>query len=205
MTTTKRLAAGAAAPTPADGSRRRCIRAVPVLAGLLLAGAFLPASAQQSASFRLEEHVFNQGGRPDDGATASSASYRISLDSLGEAAVRRGLSSASFRMDASFVGAHPPPGEVRGVLFTDRTTLTWDPEPSVGVYDVYRDGLSALAGGGYGICWQEDLVGESAADPDAPAAGTGWFYLVTAENRLGEAGTKGRASDGAERLGDACP
>ncbi|MDQ7008223.1 MAG: hypothetical protein Q9Q40_13440 [Acidobacteriota bacterium] len=161
--------------------------------------------AQQSASYRLDEHVINLGGRPDDGVTASSASYRISLDSLGEAVVRAGLSSASFRMDGSFAGAYPPPGEVSGLRFTDDTTLVWDPEKSVGVYDVYRDALAAVSGGGYGTCWQEDLAGTTTTDPDVPGPGSGFFYLVTAENRLGEEGTKGSDSGGAPRGGSACP
>ncbi|MDQ7007231.1 MAG: hypothetical protein Q9Q40_08355 [Acidobacteriota bacterium] len=161
--------------------------------------------AQQSASYRLDEHVVNLGGRPDDGVTASSASFRISLDSLGEAVVRTGLSSSSFRMDGSFGSAYPPPEEVLGLRFTDSTTLAWNPEKSVGVYDVYRDPLAALSGGGYGTCWQQDLVGTTTTDPDVPGAGGGYFYLVTAENRLGEEGTKGRDSGGGPRDGAVCP
>ena len=161
--------------------------------------------AQQSASFRLDEHVVNLGGRPDDGVTASSASFRMSLDSLGEAAVRMGLSSSSFRMDGSFGSAYPPPGEVLGLRFSDTTTLVWDPEKSVGVYDVYRDALAALSGGGYGTCWQQDLVGTTTTDPDVPGSGGGYFYLVTAENRLGEEGTKGSDSGGGPRGGAVCP
>ncbi|RMF71809.1 MAG: hypothetical protein D6738_13060, partial [Acidobacteria bacterium] len=58
---------------------------------VLAAAAAGPATAQQSASYRMDEHVLNQGGRPAGGVTASSASYRVSLDSLGEALVRAGL------------------------------------------------------------------------------------------------------------------
>ncbi|MDQ7006720.1 MAG: hypothetical protein Q9Q40_05775 [Acidobacteriota bacterium] len=161
--------------------------------------------AQQSASYRLEEHVVNLGGRPDDGVTASSAGFRISLDSFGEAAVRAGLVSSSFRVDGSFAGAYPPPGEVPGLRLTDSTTLVWDAEKSVGVYNVYRDALAALSGGGYGTCWRQDLPEATTTDPDVPGSGGGFFYLVTAENRLDEEGTKGSDSGGAPRGGLACP
>lgn len=181
------------------------MRILIVVTALGLVGAGTSALAQQSASYRMDEHVLNQGGRPAGGVTASSASYRVSLDSLGEALVRAGLSSASYRMDGSFGSAYPPPGEVVGVRFADSETLTWDPEPSVGVYEVYRDGLAAIAGGGYGTCWQQDVAGESVTDSDPIAPGEGFFYLVTARNRLDEEGTKGRDSAGSERAGSACP
>ena len=35
--------------------------------------------------------------------------------------------------------------------------------------------------------------------------GEGYFYLVTAENRLDEEGTKGFSHDGPEREGTVCP
>ena len=178
-----------------------------ITAAIVLLAALVPgaAVAQQSASYRMDEHVLNQGGRPADGTTASSASFRISLDSLGEGLVRGGLASASYRMDGSFGSAYPPPGEVIGLRFADQQTLVWDPEPSVGAYDVYRDALSAISGGAYGTCWQQDLPSESATDTDPIAPGGGFFYLVTATNRLDEPGTKGSDSAGAERTGSACP
>jgi len=49
------------------------------------------------------------------------------------------------------------------------------------------------------------LAGENATDASIPAAATGYFYLVTAENRLAEEGTKGSNSTGGERLGNVCP
>ncbi|RMG43381.1 MAG: hypothetical protein D6718_12385, partial [Acidobacteria bacterium] len=140
-----------------------------------------------------------------DGVTASSASYRITLESVGEGLVGTGLSSASYRMDGSFAGAYPPPGEVRGLRFASRTELRWDPERSVGTYDVYRDAVSSLPGGQYGVCWQSGLADEKATDVEAPPPGTGRFYLVTARNRLQEEGPKGDRSDGSERGGSACP
>ncbi len=165
-----------------------------------------PAAAQQSASYELSEHVFNAGGHPRDGQVASSANYQVSLDSIGDAFMARGLSSAGYSMDVGFVPTYPPPGEVLGLRFpADDSTLAWDAEPSVGNYDLYRDLLSTLSGLGFGQCFQQDIVGTTASDADLPARGNGFFYLVTAENRIGEKGTKGNRSNGVERTGTVCP
>ena len=103
-----------------------------------------PAAAQQSASYELSEHVFNAGGHPRDGQVASSANYQVSLDSIGDAFMARGLSSAGYSMDVGFVTTYPPPGEVLGLRFpADDSTLAWDAEPSVGNYDLYRSVLPA--------------------------------------------------------------
>jgi hypothetical protein len=175
---------------------------VAVLAGVLAAGL---ASAQTSASYRLEEHVFNAGGHPEAGTILTSAGYRLTLDALGESLVGIGLGSGSYHMDGSFGAGYPPPDEVTGLRFTDTTTLVWDPEKSVGTYMLYRDWVSALSGMGYGQCQQQDLTDEIATDSDTPTPpGGGYFYLVTVENRLSEEGTKGW-HDGVEREGNACP
>ena len=156
------------------------------------------ATAQTSASYKLVESTFNNGGDPANGAFAASASYRIKLDAIGDAITMTGLSSASHGMDGGFVSAYPPPGEVRADRWTSKTTQSWDPEKSVGAYQVYRDLLSALPGS-FGACLQSSLPAETATDAAIPAAGTAWFYLVTARNRLGEEGSKGFRSSGVER------
>jgi hypothetical protein len=164
------------------------------------------ALAQTSASYKLTEFALNSGGDPLNATFAGSASYRIRLDAVGDAVVGTGLTSASHRMDGGFVGDYAPPGEVKNDRFTTKTTLVWDPEKSVGTYDVYRALLSSLSGLGYGSCLQSGLANESATDATIPAAGQGYFYLTTARNRLGEIGTKGRASSGLERANAApCP
>lgn len=176
-----------------------------ILAGLLPVGF---AAAQESANFKLAEHVFNAAGHPEAGVVLTSASYRIKLDSIGENLVRTGLSSASYRMDIGFGSRYRPPGEVLNLGFlADGTTLVWDAERSVGVYNLYRDLMSALSGGATGDCEQSDLTEETTTDPDPlPAAGDGYFYLVTAENRLAEEGSKGPGSGGDERPNpDPCP
>ena len=158
--------------------------------------------AQQSASFRVSEHVFNAGGHPKDGAVVQSGSYRVSFDVIGDGAVRGGLSGASFAVDAGWAFGYRPPGEVTGVVFTDPITLVWDPDPSVGSYQLYRAALDAPGGAG---CLQPDLAGPTATDGTLPAAGGGFYYLVTAANRLREEGTRGNDSGGMERSGASCP
>ena len=87
-----------------------------------------------------------------------------------------------------------------GLQFTDHQTLVWNAERSVGVYNLYRNLMSAISGGDTGACEQYDLTATTTTDPDpAPSAGDGFFYLVTAENRLAEEGTKGWRSSGSER------
>lgn len=180
-----------------------CTKACMVLLGLVLSSAAL---AQESANFKLEERVFNAGGHPSAGVVFASGSYRVTLDSIGEGLALRGLTGASFGMDGGFVAPYPPPGEVVNLRFTDGTTLVWDPERSVGDYNVYRALLDTLSGLAYGDCLEPELPGESAIDLDTPPAETGFFYLVTAENRLDEEGSKGFDSTGAERANPApCP
>lgn len=171
------------------------------LAAFLLVAAFGggDADAQTSARFDLEESAFNAGGHPSDGAVPQSASFRLSLGALGHGVAGASLSSASFASDAGFAAAYPPPGEVVGLRFDDAQTLAWDPERSVGSYDVYRDALANLGGLGYGACLAGGLTAANLVDADLPPAAGGFFYLVTASNRLNEEGTKGFDGAGAER------
>ena len=177
-----------------------------VLLGLGFGLALCPATlAAESASHKLNEFVFNSGGHPLGGAVSTSASYRITLDAVGEGVAGGTSSSASFLMGEGFVSAYPPPGEVNDILFSNKTTFAWDPEKSVGSYNLYRDLISTLAGG-FGVCHPPELLTETTTDTDVPAVGTGYFYLVTAENLLDEEGTKGFRSNGTERANLApCP
>ena len=174
-------------------------------AALLFAALCGHAYAQTSASFKLTENVVNAGGNPQGAIRPASASFKISLDAIGGAAPRGALSSASYRGDGGFAARYAPPGEVRDVRFVDKTNLTWSHEPSVGTYNLYRNTLASLPGD-YGSCYQSALVGPQFLETDAPAQGSGWLYLVTAENRLREEGTKGHTSSGAERSNpSSCP
>jgi hypothetical protein len=155
--------------------------------------------AQSSTNYRLEEKVFNAGGHPAAGEVVTSGSFRITIDSIGDGIVGSSMSSASFALDAGFAVVYPPPGEVLGLSFLDHVTLTWYPEKSVGVYNLYKDLLTNLTGLGYGACEKYDIDVTTAADAAVPPATDGFFYLVTAENRLFEEGTKGNDSAGVAR------
>lgn len=162
--------------------------------------AFALVLAQSSASHRLTESVLNAGG-----PAAQAAAYRVSLHAIGDSVVGAGLASASYRLDAGFVPLNPPPGEVGAVRWTTKIDLGWKPEKSVGTYRAYKDTLSTLPGN-YGACFATNLASEVATDAASPAVGSGWFYLVTAVNRLGEEGTKGSPSNGVQRGNPApCP
>lgn len=181
-------------------------RAVGLVLGVLAAAGSGAVFAQTSPSYTLTEQALNAGGHPAQGATLASGSYRIRLDALGGPVARAGLSSASYRADAGFVAGYPPPGEVAGLrIAADKKTWSWISERSVGTYDVYRDLLQTLPGS-YGTCLLASLATNAWLDASTPPLGKGWFYLVTAKNRLREEGTKGRASSGAERPNAApCP
>ena len=181
----------------------RVVAPLLAFAALLLAA---PAAAQESASYRLAEHTLNAGGHPAGGQVMASTSFRVSYDAVGAPAVRWGMAGPSFRMDASFGAAYPPPGEVVDLRFADGDTLRWDPERSAGSYGVYRDLVTGLPGLAYGQCLQGGLAGATVDDPSIPPARNAFFYLVTSRNRLGEEGTKGQDSTGGARANDApCP
>ena len=174
----------------------------PLLALLLLVGS---TPAQESSNYKLNDHVFNAGGHPATDGMLQSATFRMTLDALGEVAGDVVLSGASYRMHAGFVPCFRPPREVTGLTFDDARTLTWQPEGSGGPYRLYRDRLSELPGQNYGVCEQSQITVESTIDDHVPLPGEASFYLVTAGNLLGEEGSKGATSDGTPREGTVCP
>ncbi len=176
-------------------------------AGLILLLTLLGsrALAQQSASYSLEEHVFNAGGHPQAGVSPASASHRMTLGSIGDPFQMRRYFGATFLLDGGFVVSYPPPGEIRNLRFINPTTLVWDPDPSAGRYNVYRDTIAALRFLGYGTCAQRNLIVPTATEALPVPGGTGFFFLVTVKNRLAEEGTKGFTSSGVERTGTVCP
>jgi hypothetical protein len=168
-----------------------------------------PAGAQQSASFVLEGSTLNEGGRPIGGVVAQSASFQLTLDAVGDAAPGLAASSASFGLSGGIVGAYAPPSEVQTMAFGpgagSATAVLWTPIPTAVRYDVYRGPTGQLPGT-FGSCLASNLVGTAYNDPAAPGSRTGFFYLVTGENRLGEEGTKGAQSNGTVRTAaPACP
>ncbi len=175
-------------------------------AGVLLLLVSGTALAQSSASYKLEEYTFNAGGTPSQGTEVASANFRMTVASIGDSVSVIGLASASFQLDVGFEAAFVPAGEVAAscaalgdgcLQFTDAQTLTWPAERSAGAYNLYRDDI----GGGYGVCEQQDIAALTTTDTSAPSTGNTFYYLVTAENRLAEEGTKGFQSTDIERVG----
>lgn len=156
------------------------------------------AHGQSSTSYRLEERTFNAGGRPEDGIVATSASFAVTLDSIGDPFTPRLMSGATIRLVPGPVWVFPPPLEVSGLVWTAADRLIWEPAGSADSYNVYRDGLAAVASSG-GACQQADVPSTSYDALADPARGAGFFYLVTANNRLHEEGGRGVRSDGTAR------
>jgi hypothetical protein len=163
------------------------------------------ALAQESASHKLEEHTFNAGGHPAGGVNPASASHQITLGSIGDPFASQLSFGDSNVVASSFLLAYPPPGEVGGLLFVDNVALVWDASAASGTYSLYRGLIGSLSGLGFGACLQQNIPAATTTDATLPVVGEGFFYLVTVENLLGEEGTKGFTSGGAERLGSACP
>jgi hypothetical protein len=170
---------------------------------LLSALLTLPALAQSSSSYRVEESVFNYGGHPSQGTAPASVNYRISSGSIGENMVATSLASASYGIDSGFGSAYRPPGVIMDLRFISDDVLQWTAHRAAGSYNLYRDDLSGI--GGYGSCFQPGLSSPSASDTEAPLSGAGFFYLATVRNRLHEEGGKGWDSSGVMRLGTWCP
>jgi hypothetical protein len=171
----------------------------------MLAAAVGVARAQTSASYRLTDAVVNAGGDPRDASFLSSSNYRVRLDAIGQGVTGAGFSSASHHLNAGFAGDYPPPAEVTNVRWADTATLVWDPDKSIGRYEIYRDLIGTLPGG-FGACYQSGLGSESWTESSSPPVGAGWFYFVTARNLLAEESTKGYRSNGVERTNlSPCP
>lgn len=187
-------------------------RVTPLVVVLLLAffaGSTVPVQAQgdgaTDGSFTLEESTINGGGAPTGGAQLSSASFRLSPASIGDAVQAGRIASASWVLDGGFSAGYAAPGEVRRLRLPNDDTLTWIASPAAGTYNLYRDTVSSLDGLGFGQCTQQSLTNTTATDTDPVPQGDAYFYLVTVVNRLGDEGTKGFSSDESERAGAACP
>jgi hypothetical protein len=89
------------------------------------------------------------------------------------------------------------PGDVTLERWLDKQTLPWLAEPSAVEYHVYHDTLDSLGYDWFGTC-RDDLDGDRTDTEltvsDDPASGVGWFYLISAEDALGEEGSLGMAA-----------
>ena len=173
-----------------------------LLAYALIASAGSAAHAgSRSASFNLSDATLDGGARP-----AASSSFKITNPSIGSGLESAVYASASFHMDSGFAASYLPPAEIAGLRWSNLTTLEWNADRSIGSYALYRNRLNTLAAANGGDCLVSGLSSETSLDSELPGAGNGYFYLVTARNRLGEERTRGYGSDGLERLGGAaCP
>ena len=141
---------------------------------LFLGGGVL---AEESASYKLKEHTFNSGGTPSQGTVLTSASFSITLASMGDTVAATGMSSSSFQLDTGFDAAYPPPGEVVGLRLTDEETFVWSSESSAGLYNLYRDDTRD----GFGNCEEQNLTATTTTDTSTPAVGSVFYYLVTVQ------------------------
>jgi hypothetical protein len=78
--------------------------------------------------------------------------------------------------------------------------LAWSAAIDAERYDVTRGALDALAPGQYGPCLENDVPSLSHDDPDLPAPGQGFFYLVRADSAACGAGILGHDHAGNERV-----
>lgn len=81
---------------------------------------------------------------------------------------------------------------------TSGTSLSWTATPAADVYSVSRGELSVLGTGSYGGCLANGLFGTTLPDPETPAPGHGFFYLVQAQNLDCGFGPLGFTSAGSE-------
>jgi hypothetical protein len=86
------------------------------------------------------------------------------------------------------------PPEVTGLVWTGRTTLEWDPEPTAVEYHIYRAPLSALGYSAFGTC-EDGLeavrTDTMLTDTSVPPMGAGFYYEITAEDSSGGESTLG--------------
>ncbi|MCP3916809.1 MAG: hypothetical protein GY711_14730 [bacterium] len=86
--------------------------------------------------------------------------------------------------------------------------LGWPPEAGADSYAVTRVAIGSLGTDQYGTCIASGLAGASYDDPDVPAVGTGYAYLVQGENAVCGSGSLGFDGVGAERFNadaNGCP
>jgi hypothetical protein len=102
---------------------------------------------------------------------------------------------------------------VDGVIVTPVdgvATISWNPEQGSTTFGVLRGLVSQLPvgpGGGDEVCLQDQTQATLLADPDVPAEGASFWYLVRGNNQCG-AGSYGVAVDSGlptTRLSSTCP
>ncbi len=80
------------------------------------------------------------------------------------------------------------------------TALSWSTATGADCYQLTRGALGSWASGDYGSCLAQGLFQTTYTDPDVPAAGEGYFYLVAGQNLDCGLGSPGPTSAEAERV-----
>lgn len=102
------------------------------------------------------------------------------------------------------------PSEARNFALSGHgpTSLVWSPPASPGAvavrYDLLRSTMASNFSVANAVCLESDDTNTAASDPGArPVTGTGYYYLIRAENGCG--GFMGTSSAGVPRTGRSCP
>jgi hypothetical protein len=126
-----------------------------------------------------------------------------SMDGLRVASAE--ATTASYRPRLSVTYNLPPPQEVVGVMLEGNspTTLIWESQEAVAVYDLLTGDLTGLLaddGVSSGTCLASDVPTAQFVDTRAgPPGADGYYYLVRAANARGT-GSYGYSSSGSERI-----
>lgn len=91
-----------------------------------------------------------------------------------------------------------PPAEVMPLVVnrsnSGETLLSWSAAPGADLYAVTRGDLSSLTSIDYGACLADQILDASYVDPEIPAAGTGYAYLVQGVSSQCGPGSPGHSS-----------
>lgn len=100
-----------------------------------------------------------------------------------------------------------PPGAGVPLHFQSQTRIAWEgpSNNNAEVFNLYRGDVASLGAGNGPACLQPGLVNPFVEEPDSPTTATGWFYLVTAENVLGEGQLGSDSLGNARENTQSCP
>ncbi len=152
---------------------------------------------QANPMFDLDYRLLAASPAIDAGPAPASFDGTPCFDLAGGVRLRDGDGDALATIDVGayeFVPAPAPVGVIGDLAWVDELTMTWTADGGAVEYHVYRDALSSLDYGNFGIC-RDDLdavrTDLSLTDVGDPTPGTGWFYRITGEASGGVEGTLG--------------
>jgi hypothetical protein len=95
------------------------------------------------------------------------------------------------------------PGAVSGLVLGKPSPsvarLVWNAAPGAQSYSITRGDLDSVDTWVYGPCWAEAIVGTTHDDPQVPAPGQGYLYLIQPWTSVCGAGSLGEQAPGVER------